>query len=307
MLMLLLRRIAGAIPTLFLLCTLTFFLMRVAPGGPFDRERQLPPAVKMAIEHTYHVDEPLLDQYVDYLKGLVHGDLGPSFQYENIRVTDLIVSGAPVSMLLGALAIALALPIGLGFGISAALRQGGAIDRGLMMLAVFGLSIPSFVIAPALVLLFAIVLGWLPAGGWARGQWSDMVMPVIALALPQVAAIARLARGAMIEALGSDFVRTARAKGLGEARVILVHAIKPALLPVLSYLGPAAAGVMTGSVVVEQIFGIPGIGRYFVKAALNRDYTLVLGVVLFYGALIVVFNFIVDVLYGVVDPRIRPR
>ena len=305
MLMQLLRRVAGALPTLLALATLTFFLMRMAPGGPFDRERQLSPAVERALEHAYHLDESVWAQYVDYMKGLLHGDLGPSFQYEDERVTELIAAGAPVSMGLGGMAILLALLVGLALGTCAALRQNSVLDRFLMGSAVLGMSVPSFVIAPALILVLAIKLGWLPAGGWSRGEWRDIVMPVIALALPQVAAIARLARGSMIEALDSDFVRTARAKGLGAGRVVIVHALRPAFVPLLSYLGPAAAGVMTGSVVVERIFGVPGIGRYFVNAALNRDYTLVLGVVLFYGTIIIVFNFVVDVLYAVVDPRIR--
>ena len=305
MLLFALKRLATGIPTLLLLVTLTFFLMRLAPGGPFDRERSLPPDIEAALNAEYHLDEPLPQQYLRYLGGLVRGDLGPSFQYQGARVSELLGKGFAVSALLGALAMALALLLGMAAGIVAARRHGQWPDHGLMAASLLGISIPSYVVAPLLVLLFAVTLRWLPAGGWADGRFSDMLLPVIALALPQVGSIARLMRGAMLEVLDAPYIRTARAKGLPERLVILRHALKPALMPLLSYLGPATAAILTGSVVVEQVFDIPGIGRYFVQGALNRDYTLVLGVVSFYGALIVLFNFIVDLLYGALDPRVR--
>lgn len=300
-----LLRLTTALPTLLLLVTLSFFLMRLAPGGPFDGERSLPPEIEASLRAEYHLDEPLPQQYLRYLGGLLRGDLGPSFQYQGFRVQELIAAGLPVSLTLGMCAMALALLLGGAAGIAASLRPGRALDQGLMSLAMLGISVPSYVVGPLLVLLFAVLLRWLPAGGWEPGRWSDLLLPVVALALPQIAAIARLLRGSMLEVLRQPYIRTARAKGLTESRVLLVHALKPALLPVISYLGPATAGLITGSVVVEQVFDLPGIGRYFVQGALNRDYTLVLGVVLVYGATIVLFNFLVDLLYGLIDPRLR--
>ncbi len=302
-----LYRLATAVPTLWVLVTLTFFLMHAAPGGPFDRERVLPPEIERALAAEYHLDEPLLRQYTRYLAALAKGDFGPSFQYEGFRVSELIAAGLPVSLTLGALAMLLAVFIGCGAGIIAALRHRRFSDYGLMSLALLGISIPSYVVAPVLVLVFAISLRWLPAGGWLPGRDSDLLLPVIALALPQIASLARLMRGSLLEVLQQPYLRTARAKGLPLRLVILRHAIKPALMPVASYLGPATAGILTGSVVVEQVFDLPGIGRYFVQGALNRDYTLVLGVVVVYGALILLFNFLVDLAYGLLDPRVQPR
>lgn len=302
---LLLRRLLTAVPTLLVLITLCFLLMRLAPGGPFDRDRSLPPAIEAALAAEYHLDRPLSEQYLRYLGGLLRGDLGPSFQYQEFRVAELIATGLPVSAGIGLGALLLALLVGGAMGIAAALRPGRALDHSLTALGLVGVSIPSYVVAPLLVLLFAVTLRWLPAGGWQPGRWSDLVLPIVALALPQLSAIARLLRGALIEALQQPFVRTARAKGLPESAVLLRHALRPALLPLLSYLGPAAAGLLTGSVVVEQVFGLPGIGRYFVQGALNRDYTLVLGVVLVYGLLIVLLNLLVDLLHGLLDPRLR--
>ncbi len=305
MLLFALKRLATGIPTLLLLMTLTFFLMRLAPGGPFDKERSLPPEIELALKAEYHLDESLPRQYAHYLGGLLRGDLGPSFQYQGSRVSELLGKGLKVSALLGGLAMLLALLLGAAAGIFAAVRQHRWPDVTLMSAALLGISIPAYVIAPLMVLVFAVTLHWLPAGGWADGRVADVLLPVLALALPQVAAIARLMRGALLEVLHAPFIRTARAKGLPERIVIFRHALKPALMPLLSHLGPATAGILTGSVVVEQIFDVPGIGRYFVQGALNRDYTLVLGVVSFYGALIVLFNFVVDLLYGVLDPRVR--
>lgn len=302
-----LQRLIYAIPTVLVLATLTFFLMHAAPGGPFDRERALAPQVRQQVEAAYDLDKPVWRQYLIYLGRLCHGDLGPSFQYPGFTVNELIASGFPVSLKLGGLAMLLALAGGVTVGAYAALRQKRFGDYASMSLAMTGIALPNFVIAPLLVLFFALGLGWLPAGGWEAGQWQDMVLPVVALALPQLAYLARLTRGSMVEVLRSDFIRTARAKGLPERTVIARHALRPALMPVVSYLGPATAALITGSVVIEQIFSIPGLGRHFIQGALNRDYTVVMGVVIFYGVLIVALNFIVDLSYGALDPRVRQR
>lgn len=300
-----LRRLMAAIPTLLVLMTLAFFMMRVAPGGPFDLEKTLPPEVQANLDKKYHLDEPLPKQYLRYLGDLLKGDFGPSFQYKDYSVNELIATGFPVSLRLGITAILLAFLIGATLGTIAALRQNSAIDYSVMTLAMTGISIPNFVMAPILILIFAVFLHWLPAGGWNGGALRNTILPTVSLALPQVAYIARLTRASMIEVLRGNPIRTARAKGLPEKVVILRHALRPALLPVVSYLGPATAAIITGSVVVEQIFGIPGLGRYFVQGALNRDYTLVMGVVVFYGMLIIAFNFVVDLVYAWLDPRIR--
>jgi oligopeptide transport system permease protein len=299
------RRLFGAIPTLLILIGLAFFLIRAAPGGPFDSERQLLPEIEANLRATYHLDEPLYQQFGRYVLGLLRFDFGPSFQYRDYTVTELITAGFPVSLTLGGTAILVALLVGVTAGSIAALRQNSSVDHGVMAVSMTGISIPNFVMAPLLVLVFAIYLRWLPAGGWASGSVRNLVLPVTALALPQIAYLARLTRGSMIEVLRSNFVRTARAQGLPTWAVVVKHALKPALLPVVSYLGPATAAVITGSVVVEQIFSIPGLGRYFVAGALNRDYTLVMGVVVFYGVLVVVFNFLVDIAYGWLDPKVR--
>jgi oligopeptide transport system permease protein len=298
-------RLAGAIPTLLIMVAIAFFMIRMAPGGPFDSERSLPPEVEANLRAAYHLDEPLYKQFGRYLGNLAQGDFGPSFQYKDFTVTELIMTGFPVSLRLGGLAMILALLIGVSAGTVAALRQNSRVDFIVMATSMTGISVPNFVMAPILILVFGVYLGWLPAGGLGGGDVEYMVLPVISLALPQIAYISRLTRGSMIEVLHSNFIRTARAKGLSERRVILRHALKPALLPVLSYLGPATAAIITGSVVIEQIFGVPGLGRHFVQGALNRDYTLVMGVVVFYGALIIVFNFLVDVLYARLDPRVK--
>lgn len=299
-----LRRLASAVPTLLLLITVAFFLIRVAPGGPFDSERGLPPDIEANLAAKYHLDEPLILQYGRYLAQIARLDFGPSFHYLDWTVNDLIAQGAPVSFLLGFLALVLALGVGVPIGAWAAWRQNRPSDYTVMSVAMIGISVPNFVMAPLLILLFAITLGWLPAGGWEYSP-SRMVLPVITLALPMIAYIARITRGSMIEVLHSSFIRTARAKGMPEKKVLINHALKPALLPVISYLGPAAAAILTGSVVVERIFTIPGIGSYFVQGALNRDYTLVMGVVILYGLLIIAFNFLVDLIYAWLDPRIR--
>ena len=298
------KRLISAVPTLFLLITVAFFLIRVAPGGPFDSERALMPEVEANLAAKYHLDEPLVVQYGRYLWQIAQFDFGPSFHYLDWSVNDLIAQGWPVSVTLGGLALILALLIGIPIGVWAAVNQNKAIDYTVMSVAMIGISVPAFVMAPVLILVFAIALGWLPAGGWAF-SFDRMVLPVLTLALPMVAYVARITRGSMIEVLHSPFIRTARAKGMPEKDILINHALKPAMLPVLSYLGPAAAGILTGSVVVERIFTIPGIGSYFVQGALNRDYTLVMGVVILYGMLIIFFNFLVDLLYAWLDPRIR--
>jgi oligopeptide transport system permease protein len=299
-----LRRFLGAIPTLFVIITLAFFMMRAAPGGPFTLDRALPPEIERQILAAYNLDQPLWKQYVDYVSGILRGDFGPSFKYQDFTVTELIAQGFPASLKVGGLAILLAIFFGVGFGTYAALRQNSYVDHAVMGLAMTGIAIPNFVMAPILSMIFGLYLGWLPVGGWNGGAARNLVLPVIALALPQVAYIARLTRGAMIESLHQNYVRTARAKGLREWLVVMRHALRGGLLPVVSYLGPATAALVTGSVVVETIFGIPGIGRYFVQGALNRDYTLVMGVVIFYAVLIIVLNLIVDLLYGVLDPKV---
>ena len=302
-----LLRLLGAIPTLLLVIALAFLMVHAAPGGPFDDERVLPPETARNLAAAYHLDESLPQQFVRYLKSLLQGDLGPSYHYRDHTVSELIGMAFPVSLRLGALAMLLAVVIGVAAGSFAALRRNSLLDRVVMTLAMTGISIPVFVIAPVLVLLLAVQLQWLPAGWSGNEGVARFVLPVIALALPQVAYIARLMRASMIDVLASDFVRTARAQGLGTMAVVRYHALKPAMLPVLSYMGPAIAAILTGSVVVEEIFGIPGLGQLFVRGALNRDYTLVLGIVIFYAALVVLLNLVVDILYGAIDPRIRQR
>ena len=298
------ERLMGLVPTLLVLSTIAFFLIRIAPGGPFDGEKVLPPEIQANLEAKYHLDEPLLQQYFRYVGDVISGDFGPSFQYKDWSVNELIARGFPVSATIGGLAMLLAFFIGTGVGVFAALKQNTPMDYSVMGVAMLGISIPNFVIAPLLILGLAIYGGWLPASGW-DWTWQRMVLPVVTLALPAIAYIARLTRGSMIEILHSNFIRTARAKGLPESQVILRHALKPALLPVISYMGPATAVLMTGSVVVERIYNIPGLGSYFVQGALNRDYTLVMGVVVFYGIVIILLNFIVDLLYAWLNPRIR--
>ncbi len=300
-----LLRLLWAIPTLLLVIVLAFLMVHAAPGGPFDAERALPPEIEANIARAYHLDEPLPQQFARYLGGVLRGDFGPSYRYRDYSVSELIGNAIPVSMKLGVLAMALAVLVGISLGTLAALRQNSVLDRLTMGLAMTGISIPVFVIAPLCILFFAVKLQWLPASWSGSTSAWRFLLPVVALALPQIAYIARLTRASMIEVLGSDFIRTARAQGLDTATIIRYHAMKPAMLPVLSYMGPAIAAILTGSVVVEEIFGIPGVGQFFVRGALNRDYTLVLGIVIFYATLVILLNLIVDVLYGFLDPRIR--
>ena len=297
------KRILTIIPTLFAIITLTFFLMRIAPGGPFDEERPLAPAVLENIQASYGLNKPLIEQYFIYISNLLQGDMGPSFVYRDKRVHEVLAEGLPISITLGGTALLLALIIGVFLGSIAALNQNKKTDVFVVTFATFGITTPNYVIAPILTLIFALTFSILPATGW--GSPSQMVLPVVSLALPQIAIVTRLMRGSMLEALKSDHIRTARAYGLPMTHVVGKHAMRSALLPVLSYLGPAAAALMTGSIVIEQIFNLPGIGRYFVTSALNRDYTMVMGTVIIVATLVLVFNLIVDLLYTVLDPRVR--
>lgn len=297
------RRLLGAIPTLFIIIAVSFVLVRMAPGGPFDKERKVPAEVEAKLMEQYHLDEPLPQQFLRYLGGLAQGDFGPSFKYKDFTVSELIAQGFPTSLSLGLGAILLALMIGLTLGVWSALRQNTWVDYTSVGTAMLGIAVPNYVIAPILTLVFGLMLGWLPVGGW--GEPKHMVLPIIALAIPQIAAVTRLTRASMLEVLGSNFVRTARAKGLPEFVTLTRHAIRAAMLPVVSYMGPAIANIVTGSVIIEQIFGIPGIGRYFVQGAINRDYTLVLGVTILFGTMIIICNLIADICYGLLDPKVR--
>lgn len=303
MLRFLLRRLLVALPTLFLVIAAAFFMMRAAPGSPFLGERKLTPEVEKAINAKYGLDKPLPVQFVTYVGGVLKGDFGPSMKYRDKTVADMIGEGFPKSVILGLSAITLGLLAGTGLGIAAALRQNRPADYFATALAVLGICIPTFVTAPLLVLVFGSKLGWLPIAGW--GGVKNLILPVIVLALPQIAIISRLVRAGMIEVLGSNHVRTARARGLSEGRVVVRHALQGALLPLVSYLGPAVAGLITGSLVVEQIFNLPGLGKYFVVSALQRDYTVVMGVVILYAGLILLLNLVADVIYALLDPRVK--
>ena len=300
-----LQRLAGAVPTLFIIVTLAFFLIRLAPGGPFDQEQALPPEIMANLERAYGLDQPVWIQYGRYLNALAHGDFGPSFKYKDFSVTELIGQGFPVTFELGVIALTLALLVGIPLGILASLHDRSAIDHATMALAVIGITLPTFVVLPLLGLVFGVHLHWLPVAGWKPGSVRFLVLPVIALALPPLAYVSRMTRGSLIEVLRSPYIRTAFAKGLPLHVVILRHALRPALLPVASYLAPAVASILTGSLVVETIAGLPGIGRYLVQGALNRDYTLVMGMVILYSALLIGMGLLVDLLYAWLDPRIR--
>ncbi|MEC7379991.1 MAG: ABC transporter permease subunit [Pseudomonadota bacterium] len=298
----LLQRIIFAGVTVSVLVSVVFVLVRLTPGGPFDGERQLPEAVEKNLRAAYHLDEPISQQYLRYLSSLLTGDLGPSFRNKDFTVNELIAAGLPTSAALGLLAMTFALISGVTIGTFAGLHPDSWTDRLLMALNNLNLATPTLITAPLLVLLFAVMLSWLPAGG-ADG-WPHFLLPAIALALPFSGAIARLCRGSVMDTLLADHLRTARAKGLGRRQLVMRHVLPLSLLPVLSYLGPASAALITGSVVVEQIFAMPGIGRYFVEGALNNDYTLVMGVVVVYSAFIASFNLLVDLAYAWLDPRL---
>jgi oligopeptide transport system permease protein len=300
-----LRRLGGAVPTVFLIVTASFFLMRVAPGGPFDQEQALPADVAANLKSSYGLDQPLLAQYERYLVALAHFDFGPSFRYRDFSVTELIAQGMPVTLSLGTMALALALAIGVALGCLSAVYRQSLVDYATLGLTVAAIAIPSFVLLPFLGLVFGIHLHWLPVAGWQDGDLRHLVLPVTVLALPPLATIARMTRAGMLEVLNKPYVRTAFAKGLPLHTVVLRHALRPALLPVAGYLAPAVASIMTGSLVVESIAGLPGIGRYLVQGALNRDYTLVLGMVIVYSTVLIAMGLVVDLLYLWLDPRIR--
>ena len=298
------RRFMTAIPTLLAIIILSFLLMRFAPGGPFDGERPLAPETKAALEAAYGLDKPLWQQIWLYISRLAQGDFGPSLVYRDFTVTQLIAQSLPISLLLGGLALMLASALGIMAGLVAAVRTGGWADQALMLAATLLTALPTFVTGPLLAMIFGLWLGWLPVSGQGDGiAW--LVLPVIALALPVAGAVAKLARAGLAEILGQDHIRAARARGLAPMTVLRRHALRPALVPVASYLGPAAASLLTGAVVIETVFGLPGLGRYFVQGALNRDYPLVLGVVTLYAALIILFNLFADLIYGWLDPRMR--
>jgi oligopeptide transport system permease protein len=300
-----LRRLAIAVPTLFIIVTAAFFLMRLAPGGPFDAEADLEPEVLANIRAAYDLDKPLATQFGLFLGRALRGDFGPSLVYKDYSVTELIAIGLPVSVILGLLAKLLALVLGVTGGIVAALRQNSVVDHAVMAVAMTGIALPAFVTAPVLALVFGLYLKLLPVAGWEDGSLRNLVLPVVALALPQVAVIARLMRGGMLEVLRAGFVRAARARGLGTARIVIRHVLPSAVIPLVGYLGPALAGIMTGSLVIELIFNLPGVGRYFVQGALNRDYPLVMGIVVVYATFIIVFNLLSDLAYAALDPRVR--
>jgi oligopeptide transport system permease protein len=300
------RRFLGLLPTLFIIITISFFIIRVAPGGPFSREKALPKQILENIEKKYHLDEPLIMQYGRYLLDILRGDLGPSFRYKDHDVNYYIFNALPDSMVLGLMSLSLALLLGISTGIISATRQNSVLDYSSMAVAVIGISIPLFVVGPVLMYIFAIRLDWLPTSGWimADGSWKTAIMPVATLTLPYFAYLARLSRASILETLRSDYVRTARAKGLSPSAIMFKHILKGALLPVVSYLGPAFANIVTGSIVVETIFRVPGLGIFFIQSAINRDYTLIMGTVIVYSVILLIMNFIVDIAYGFMDPRI---
>jgi oligopeptide transport system permease protein len=300
-----LRRIAGVIPTLLVIITVSFCVVRLAPGGPFEQEQTLPPAVRANLERLYGLDQPLTVQYAHYLRGLLHGDFGPSLRQRDFTVSELIAQGLPLSATLGLAAILLAVLTGIPAGIAAAVWRNRGADYCITTLAAFGLALPSFVTGPLFALVFGLYLHWLPVAGWQHGAPRYLVLPVLTLALPVAAYVARLTRASLLEVLGAHYVRSARARGLGSARVLWRHALRPALMPVVSYLGPAVAFVMTGSLVVETVFGLPGTGRYLVEGAIDRDYPLVMGMIVVYGALTLFLNLIADLIYGWLDPGVR--
>lgn len=298
------RRLWNGFLTLATLATLTFFVMRLTPGGPFSRNRKISPEVQANIEAAFHLDEPVWQQFGRYLWGLLRLDLGPSTRHRDYSVNDLIASGLPYSLTIGFWAILIAALVGIALGLAGALRRNGVTDYVAGTVGVIGIAIPIFIIGPLMQLYFSLHLGWLPVGGWNNG-WRSVVLPVVVLALPNIAYISRLTRSSLIETMRENHVRTARAKGIGPWRVLWGHAMTGALLPVVAYLGPAAAALITGSILIETMFAVPGVGRHFVDAALNRDYPLVMGITITYGAFLIVFNILTDLLRGWLDPRVR--
>lgn len=301
---LIVRRLLTAIPTLFVVLIASFLLMRFAPGSPFDSERPLAPETRAALEAAYGLDRPLLEQFWLFISRILQGDFGPSLVYRDFSVTELVAQSLPLSLTLGGGAIVVALVLGIAAGTGAALRPGGWVDEGVMMAATFATALPSFVTGPVLALVFGLWLGLLPVGG-TGANLSYWVLPVFALALPVAGAIAKLMRAGLVSTLAAESIRTAHARGLPMTIIIMRHALRPALVPVVSYLGPAMAGLLTGAVIIETVFALPGLGRYFVQGALNRDYPLIMAVILLYAGLIILFNLVADLLYGWLDPRGR--
>jgi oligopeptide transport system permease protein len=299
------RRIAALVPTLFVIVTLSFVVIRLAPGGPFDEEQAIAPEIRANLERAYGLDQPILVQYGRYLAGLSRGDFGPSFKFKDFSVGELIAQGLPISLTLGLSAVLLAVLVGVPLGTFAALRQDRASDFGIRFGTVFGLALPGFVVGPLLALVFGLYLQWLPVAGWEGGAPRYLVLPILTLALPVTAYVARITRASFLDVMRANHVRAARAKGLGEWRVVWRHSLRPALLPVVSYLGPAVAAILTGSLVVETVFALPGTGRYLVQGAINRDYSLVMGMIVVYGSFTLLFNLIADLVYSWLDPRVR--
>ena len=298
------KRLWGGVLTLAALVVLTFFVMRLAPGGPFSANRKISPEVLAHIKAAFHLDEPVWRQFGRYVWGLLHLDFGPSLRFRDYSVGDLIAAGLPYSLTIGFWAVVVASLVGIALGAAGALRRNSATDYLVGTVGVVGIAVPIFVIGPLAQVFFALRLGWLPVGGSDQG-WRSLVMPVLVLSLPNIAYISRLTRGSMIEVMRENYVRTARAKGIGARRVLGAHVLRGALLPVVAYLGPATAGIITGSILIETVFAVPGIGRHFVDAALNRDYPLVMGITLLYGGILILFNILTDLVRGWLDPRVR--
>tara|TARA_B100000378_G_scaffold185846_1_gene150653 strand:- start:57 stop:983 length:927 start_codon:yes stop_codon:yes gene_type:complete len=301
-----LKRLGVAIPTILILIIISFILMHSAPGGPFTSEKPLPEQVLKNINEKYGLDQPMYKQMFNYVWGIITNfDFGPSFRYKDRSVNDIIAQGFPVTLKYGSWSFFFAVIIGISLGVVAAIRQNSYLDYFSVGFSISAQVLPNFVMAPILVLIFTLYLGWLPGGGWEGGKIQFVIMPVIALSTSYLASIARLTRSSMLEVLNSDFIRTAKAKGLPQYKIIFSHALKPTLLPVISYLGPAFVGMITGSVVVDMYFSTGGIGVLFVNGALNRDYSTIMGITILVGCLTVTFNLLVDILYAWIDPKIR--
>ena len=305
MIQLIIKRLVIAIPTLIIIIAFVFGLMRVAPGGPFTNERALPPEIEKKINEAYDLDKSLFQQFGIYLSNIAKGDLGPSYKYKDFTVNELILSGFPISLTLGISAIIISLFLGSLLGIIAAIKRNTIFDYAVMGVSLIGICVPSFVLAPILSLFFGLYLGFLPISGWNGGNIYNLILPVVSLSLPQIAIISRMMRSSTIETLNSNFIRTARAKGIPKRRIITKHVIRSSILPIIDYLAPATAGLMTGSIIIEQIFGLPGIGRYFVVGALQRDYTLVSGVMILYASLLMFLILLSDILRAILDPRVK--
>jgi oligopeptide transport system permease protein len=305
MLSLIIKRLLIGVPTLLTIIVVSFFIIKAAPGSPFDAEADIDPEIFANLQAAYNLDKPVLVQFWLYFSNLLHGDFGQSFVFRDRNVSDIIAQGFPVSAQIGLSAIIIGATLGVGLGLIAALRKNTFVDYGVMTVAMTGIAVPTFVTAPTMVLVLGLFLGLLPISGWDGGDIRHMILPVAALALPKAGIIARITRGGMLDVLRANHVRTARSKGLPEHKVIWRHTLRAGLTPVVSYLGPAIAGVMTGSVVIEQIFGLPGIGRSFVEGAINRDYPVVMGITILYATLIIVMNLLVDIAYRFLDPRVE--